>query len=127
MRVAAQQDRRRHRQTGQLVGAEMTHDRSVGEEVERLGDERSERRHRQPEDLPVVRGRASHPEGSTARRTPGATTRMDRPLEPEHVRFPVGPGQQGDRVVGLDADVDEPRRLTRSVAHSVRRGRRRSP
>ena len=45
-------------------GAEVPDDRGVGEHVERLGREGSERRYREAEDLPVVRGRhpkLSHP------------------------------------------------------------------
>ena len=52
-RVAGDQDRRRDREPGQLRGAEVADDRGVGQHVDRLGDERPERRHRQPEDLPV--------------------------------------------------------------------------
>src|SRR5437867_10366348 len=38
----------------------MTHDRGVGEHVERLGRQRAERRQREPEDLAVVRRAEAH-------------------------------------------------------------------
>ena len=40
---------------GELRPAEVTDDRGVGEDVQRLRGERAERGEREPEDLPVVR------------------------------------------------------------------------
>ena len=51
------QHRRRDRERGELRRAEVADDRGVDEHVERLGGERAERRHGEPEDLAVV-GRA---------------------------------------------------------------------
>ena len=45
---------------GELWPPEVPYDRRVDEEVERLGGERSERRERQTQDLPVVLGANSH-------------------------------------------------------------------
>ena len=51
------QHHRRDALAGQLGGAEVADDRGVGEQEQRLGHERQERRHREPQDLPVVRVR----------------------------------------------------------------------
>ena len=40
---------------GELRCPEVAHDRGVGEQEQRLGHQRQERRHREPQDLPVVR------------------------------------------------------------------------
>ena len=40
---------------GELRRPEMAHDRGVREQEQRLGHQRQERRHREPQDLPVVR------------------------------------------------------------------------
>ena len=39
----------------ELMRAEVPDDRGVGEDVQRLGDQRAERRHRKPQDLPIPR------------------------------------------------------------------------
>ncbi len=59
--VEREQDARRHRQPGQLGGAEVPDDRRVGEDVDGLGDQRPERRDRQPGDLAVVRAAPAAP------------------------------------------------------------------
>ena len=41
---------------GELRGAEVADDRRVGQQEERLGDEREERGDGQPQDLPALRG-----------------------------------------------------------------------
>jgi hypothetical protein len=53
-RVEAEQQARRDGQAGELGRAQVPDDGGVGEDVDRLGDQRAERRHRQPGDLPVV-------------------------------------------------------------------------
>ncbi len=52
-RVAGRQHRGGGRDAGELGCAEVADDRGVGEDVERLGDQREERRDRQGEDLAV--------------------------------------------------------------------------
>jgi hypothetical protein len=53
-RVADQQDAAGDGQPGELVGPEVAHHRGVGEDVERLGDQRTQRGQREAEDLLVV-------------------------------------------------------------------------
>jgi len=55
------QQRSGQRQRGELRGAEMSDDRRVGEQVERLGGERAERRQREAQNFAVV-GRAAQQE-----------------------------------------------------------------
>ena len=54
--TARQQDAAGDREPGQGVGADVTDDGGVGEDVERLGHQRRERGDGQPEDLPVPAG-----------------------------------------------------------------------
>ena len=49
-----EQYRRRNAEPGELLGAQVTDDRAVGEQEERLGEERAERRQGEAQDLPVV-------------------------------------------------------------------------
>ena len=60
--MGGQQDRGRDGEPGQLVRSEVTHDGRVGQDVERFGDQRAERRNRQSEDRPVVTGSTEHGE-----------------------------------------------------------------
>ena len=53
---SAAEDDRGDPERGELRAAEVADDRRVDEDVERLGRERAERRHREPEDLAVVLG-----------------------------------------------------------------------
>ncbi len=52
---------RGQRQRGQRVHAEVAHHGGVGEQEQRLADQRGEGRHRQPEHLPVVAGQLHPP------------------------------------------------------------------
>ena len=49
-----EQYRRRNAEPGELLGAQVTDDRAVGEQEERFGEERAERRQGEAQDLPVV-------------------------------------------------------------------------
>ena len=62
------EDGARDGEPGELAGAELADDRSVDEDVERLGRERPERRERQPPDLGVVGA-------APGRQAPGAEAR----------------------------------------------------
>ncbi len=54
------QHHRRDALPGQLRRPEVAHDRGVREQEQRLGHQRQERRHREPQDLPVVSVRHGH-------------------------------------------------------------------
>ena len=49
-----EQYRRRDAEPGELLGAQVSDDRAVGEQEERFGEERAERRQGEAQDLPVV-------------------------------------------------------------------------
>jgi hypothetical protein len=51
-----QQYRRRNAEPGELLGAQVTDDRAVGEQEKRFGEERAERRQGEAKDLPVGTG-----------------------------------------------------------------------
>jgi hypothetical protein len=55
MPIAGGEQRAGDPEPGQGHGAQPSHDRRVGEQEQRLGDQRSEGGHRQPEDLAVGR------------------------------------------------------------------------
>ena len=74
-RVAGDQDRRGDGEPGQLRRAEVADDRGVGQHVHRLGDERAQRRHRQPEDLPVPLRPEPHSARSSDRPTGASASR----------------------------------------------------
>jgi hypothetical protein len=61
------QQRGGQRKRGELRRAEVPDDRRVGEQVERLGGERSERRQREAQDLAVMRRAAQQEPDSTIR------------------------------------------------------------
>jgi hypothetical protein len=61
------QQRRGERERGELRRAEMADDRRVGEQVQRLGGERAERRQREAQDLAVVRRATQQEADSTIR------------------------------------------------------------
>jgi hypothetical protein len=61
------QQRRRQGERRELRCAQVSDDRGVGEQVERLGGERAERREGEPENLAVVRGAAWQEADSTIR------------------------------------------------------------
>ena len=81
------QDHRGDPEPGELGGAEVSHHRGVGEEEQRLGHQREERRHRQPKDLPVHR-----PVAPAHRLHPSVAGRRAGPpmSSPESVENPAG-------------------------------------
>ena len=113
-----EQHRARDTQAGELRGAEVTDDRGVGEEEERLGDEGQEGREGQPQDLTVLAGgllrglahtatlvessgREGDPEGRRGERAGGRADDEDlrrRRLEAGGGEEPTDPTQPGARV-----------------------------
>ena len=59
-RECAREDGAGEAERRDLRPAEMTDDRGVGEDVQRLGRQRAERRQREPDDLAIVRGTKTH-------------------------------------------------------------------
>ena len=71
-----EQHRRRNAEPGELLGAQVTDDRAVGEQEERFGEEGAERRQGQPQDLPVVP--AGFSPGESSGRWSGRSRTMPR-------------------------------------------------
>ncbi len=84
-REDAAEDRRGDAERGELRAAEVPDDRGVDEEVQRLRGERAERRHREPEDLAVVRRPEPHADllGDPPGRLDPLVTTCNLPPEPK--------------------------------------------